>query len=235
MPATDRADKEAEEEAALTKQAKVDINIANVSTIIIQNWNRHGVRAPMLAPMPLGDKLHYRSNISAVLGAVLRNKLAYQWTDDGKELRHPGFPNQVLRWQEPAVGCQMPKALKAKAPAPKRTGGKRPLGDATNSADSGGGADGAEDATASACVQPQSLQLQAAPASEKLVRGGKRVGTGFGNVADPLQAVCMAEQTMLDKLWVWSSNHGRMCGAPLSRVDSDTACWGCHSVGEVNL
>ena len=220
---------------ASTKNAKVDVPLANLTTVIVQNWNRHGARAPMLAPLKLGDKLHYRSNISSVLAALLRNKHSLQWSDDGKALWHPGFPRQVLRWQEPQVGSHMPRSLKAKAPAPKRAGGKRPLGDATNSADSGGAADGAEVDAASACVQPQSLQLQAAPASEKLACGSKRVGTGFGNVADPLQSVCMAEQTMLDRLWVWSNNHGRMCGGALSRIDSDVACWGCHSVGEVNV
>ena len=236
MPPSGNPNDEDEDDATSpTKLARVNVSLANVATIIIQNWNRHAIRAPMLAPLQLGGALHYRSNISSVLGALLQNRHAYSWTDDGKELRHPGFPDQVLRWQEPTAKCQMPKALKVKAPAPKRAGGKRPLGDATNCADSGGAADGAEDAAASACVQPQSLQLRAAPASEKLAHGGKRVGTGFGNVADPLQSVCMAEQTMLDRLWVWSNNHGRMCGGALSRIDSDVACWGCHSVGEVNV
>ena len=108
-----------EEVEASTKQAKVHVNIANVSTIIIQNWNRHGVCSPMLAPLQLGGGLHYRSNISSVLGALLQNRHAYSWTDDGKELRHPGFPGQVLRWQEPVPKCHMPKALKEKEKALK--------------------------------------------------------------------------------------------------------------------
>ena len=221
---------------ASTKQAKVDVPLANLTTVIVQNWNRHGARAPMLAPLQLGDKLHYRSNISSVLGAVLRNKHSLQWSDDGKALWHPGFPGQVLRWQEPQVGSHMPRSLKAKAPAPKKGGGKVPLGDATNDADrAGAGAGEPPDTDGSTAVAPQVLKLQAAPASEKLAHGDRRVGTGFGNVAMPLAPVCMAEQGMLDRLWVWSANHGRMCGGTLSRVHGDAACWGCHSVGEVNV
>ena len=210
-----------------TKPAKVHVSMANLTTVVIQNWNRSGIHAPLLAPLHLGD-LHYKSNISSLLAALLRNKHALQWSEDGKTVWHPGFPGQTLVWQEPRVSSHKPKAVPQKAPPPKRAAnGKRPLGDATNDADR----DGANEPTA---VAPQFLQLQAAPSSERLEHGSRRVGTGFGNVAAPLQTVCMAEQGMLDKLWVWSNNHGRMCGGALSRVNSDVACWGCHSVGEVN-
>ena len=111
MLATDHEEEDDEEEVASTKQARVHCNIFNVATIIIQNWNRHGIRAPMLAPLQLGRRLHYRSNISSVLGALLQNRHAYQWTEDGKELRHPGFEGEVLTWQEPVAKCHMPKAL----------------------------------------------------------------------------------------------------------------------------
>ena len=112
MPASGNPNDEDEDDATSpTKLARVNVSLANVATIIIQNWNRHAIRAPMLAPLQLGGALHYRSNISSVLGALLQNRHAYSWTDDGKELRHPGFPDQVLRWQEPTAKCQMPKAL----------------------------------------------------------------------------------------------------------------------------
>jgi hypothetical protein len=125
--------------------------------------------------------------------------------------------------------------LKEKAPAPKKGSSKRPLSDATNGARFPTEAESQDDGNRFAGVTPQQLQLKAAPASDKLVgRNGRRVGTGFGNVVEPLKPFCLAETKMLDRLWVWSSNHGRMCGAPLSRVNSDAACWGCHTVGEVN-
>jgi len=196
----------------------------------------------MLAPLKLGKALHYRSNVTAVLRVLLRER-AFQWDADGKRLWHPGY-NGVLEYQEPVGGSLMPKTLKQKAPAPKRASGAGagvvPLGDATNGATRAAAPPpaaavvDAEDAAA-ACVTPQPLLLATAAKSDLLVgRGGNRVGTGFGNVAEPLRAVCCAEQTKLDALWVWSSNHGRMCGAPLWRVHSETASWGCHAVGEVN-
>lgn len=71
MPASDHEDEAEDELGAGTKQLRVHSSIANVATIVIQNWNRHGIRAPMLAPLSLGDKLHYRSNVTALLGAIL--------------------------------------------------------------------------------------------------------------------------------------------------------------------
>ena len=92
MPVSGRPDDHDTADATVsnkTKTAAVDVALANVSTIVIQNWNRSGVHAPMLAPLELGD-LHYKSNISSVLGMLLR-KAGYHWSSDGTQLWHPGF------------------------------------------------------------------------------------------------------------------------------------------------
>ena len=61
------ADASDEQVVPTTKQCFGHVDVLNLLTIIIQNFNRHGVRAPMLAPLKLGDALHYKSNVTSLL------------------------------------------------------------------------------------------------------------------------------------------------------------------------